>query len=195
MMISAPVSRTAVVRGRWLQVRLNDSVPPYLRSLLEQVEPFPAAVRDGRGQILAFNRSYDGLFGLSRVPPLRRNELLLHFTDPRIRRLLPEWALDAPRLVSQFRAAVARHPDDPAWTGLLERLRVSSPEFERLWADGGSYHHAATPVRFLHPVAGLLRLAPYHLWSEPDPDGLVATGFTPADAGTAAKLRRLGQQP
>ena len=38
-MLSAPVARTAVVRGRWLQVRLNDSVPPYLRSLLEQTTP------------------------------------------------------------------------------------------------------------------------------------------------------------
>ena len=82
--------------------------------------------------------------------------------------------IDAPigELVSQFRAAVARHPDDPAWTRLLERLRHGSPEFDRLWRDGGSFHPGIAPQRFLHPVAGPLRLAPYHLWSEPDPDGL-----------------------
>ncbi len=194
-MISAPMTRTAAVRGRGLQVRLNDSVPPYLRSLLGQVEPFPAAIRDGRGQILACNRSYDALFGLGQVPLPQRNELLLYFTDPRIRRLLPDWELDAPRLVSRFRAAVARHPDDPAWTRLLEQLRHGSPEFDRLWRDGGSFYPGIAPQRFLHPVAGPLRLVPYHLWSEPDPDGLVATGFTPADAATAAKLRRLGGQP
>jgi PAS domain-containing protein len=77
-MISAPMTRTDGLQGRWLQVRLDDSVPPYLRSLIRQVEPFPAAVRDGRGQILACNRSYDALFGLAAVPPSHRNAFLLH---------------------------------------------------------------------------------------------------------------------
>lgn len=191
-MISAPMTRTATLHGRRLQVPLSDTVPPYLRSLLRQVEPFPAAIRDGRWQILAFNRSYDGLFGLSYVPPARRNALLLYFTDPRMRHQLPEWEVDAPRLVSRFRAAVARHPRDPAWTLLLEQLRRGSAEFERLWQDGGTLLPGNAPQRFLHPVVGPLRLAPYHLWSEPRPDGLVATGYTPADAATAAKLPRLG---
>ena len=187
-MISAPMNRAASLRGRWLQVRLHDSVPPYLRSLLRQVEPFPAAVRDGRWQILAFNRSYDALFGLEPVPPADRNALLLFFTDPRVRRLLPEWEVDAPRLVSQFRAAMARHATDPAWTALLDRLTCNSPEFERLWQDSSLFQPGIAPQRFLHPVVGPLRLASYHLWSEPRPDGLVATGYTPADAATAAKL-------
>jgi hypothetical protein len=190
-MISAPMGSSASLGGRWLQVRLHDSVPPYLRSLLRQVEPFPAAVRDGRWQILAFNRSYDALFGLEPVPPADRNVLLLFFTDPRMRRLLPEWEVDAPRVVSQFRAAMARHATDPAWILLLERLRCGSAEFERLWQDSGLFHPGNAPQRFLHPVAGPLRLASYHLWSEPRPDGLVATGYSPADAATAAKLPRL----
>ena len=45
-MISAPTARSASVRSQWAQVRLGDGVPSYLRSLLRQVEPFPAAVRD-----------------------------------------------------------------------------------------------------------------------------------------------------
>jgi PAS domain-containing protein len=77
-MISAPTTRTAPVRSQWFQVRLNDRVPPYLRSLIQQVEPFPAAIRDGHGQILACNRSYDALFGLASMPPSRRNAFLLH---------------------------------------------------------------------------------------------------------------------
>ena len=86
---------------------------------------------------------------------------------------------------------MARHPGDPAWTLLLDQLRCGSPEFERLWQDGGAFLPGNAPQRFLHPAVGPLRLAPYHLWSEPRPDGLVATGYTPADAATAAKLRTL----
>jgi hypothetical protein len=78
MMISAPTARSASVRSQWAQVRLGDGVPSYLRSLLRQVEPFPAAVRDGRGQILACNHSYDGLFGLASMTASARNAFLLH---------------------------------------------------------------------------------------------------------------------
>ena len=187
-MISAPTTRTAPARGQWLQVRLHDSVPPYLRSLVRQVEPFPAAVLDGRGQILAFNRGYDALFGLAAVPEPDRNAILLYFTDPRLRRQLPEWHVDAPRVVSQFRMAMTRHPHDPAWAALLERLRQGSAEFDRLWREPDMCYPGSAPQRFLHPVVGALRLASYHLWSEPRPDGLVVAGYSPADAATAAKL-------
>ena len=191
-MISAPTTiRTASPPGQWLKVRLHDSVPPYLRSLAQQVEPFPAAVLDGRGQILACNRGYDALFGLGSVPEPDRNAILLYFTDARLRRQLPEWHVDAPRVVSQFRAAMARHTSDPAWVALLTRLRGGSAEFDRLWCQPDVYHPGRAPQRFLHPVVGTLRLAPYQLWSEPRPDGLVVTGYSPADGATAAKLPHL----
>ena len=191
-MISAPTTpRSASPRGPWLQVRLHDSVPPYLRSLVRQVEPFPAAVLDGRGQILAFNRGYDALFGLAAVPEPGRNVFLLYFTDPRLQRQLPEWHVDAPRVVSQLRMAMTRHTSDPSWTALLERLRRGSAEFDRLWREPDVCYPGSAPQRFLHPVAGALRLASYHLWSEPQPDGLVVAGYSPADAATAAKLPHL----
>ena len=192
-MISASAARTASLRGQWLQVRLHDRVPPYLRSLVRQVEPFPAAVLDGRGQILACNRGYDALFGLAEVPEPSRNALLLYFTDPRMRRLIPEWHLDAPRVVSQFRAAMARHAHDPSWLALLATLRRGSAEFDRLWCQPDVFHPGNAPQRFLHPVAGPLRLATYHLWSEPCPDGLAVTGYSPADAATASKLAGLAR--
>jgi PAS domain-containing protein len=192
MMISAPTTtRTASPRGQWLQVRLHDGVPPYLRSLVRQVEPFPAAVLDGRGQILACNRGYDALFGLASVPEPDRNAILLYFTDPRLRRQLPEWHVDAPRVVSQFRAAMARHTDDPVWVALLTRLRRGSAEFDRLWCQPDVCYPGIAPQRFLHPVVGALRLASYQLWSEPRPDGLAVTGYSPADGATAAKLAHL----
>jgi hypothetical protein len=166
-------------------------VPAFLQALLRQVEPFPAAVLSARWDILAFNRSYDALFSLESVPARNRNAMLLYFTDPGLRELRPDWAADAPRVVGQIRAAMARHDTDPEWATLLERLRRASPDFDRMWqqAGTGSYDHA--PERFRHPVTGVLRLARFHLWAEPREDGLVAVGYTPADAATAAKLPRL----
>ena len=166
-------------------------VPAFLHVLLRQVEPFPAAVLNARWDVLAFNRGYDALFSLESVPARSRNAMLLYFTDPGLRELWPDWADDAPRVVSQFRAAMARHDTDPEWAALLERLRLASPDFDRLWGQDDAGICGTMPERFLHPVAGRLRLARFHLWAEPREDGLVAIGYTPADAATAAKLTRL----
>ena len=108
-------------------------VPAFLHALLRQVEPFPAAVLNARWDILAFNRGYDALFSLESVPVRSRNAVLLYFTDPGLRELWPDWADDAPRVVSQFRAAMARHGSEPAWAALLDRLRRASADFDRLW--------------------------------------------------------------
>ena len=165
--------------------------PAFLHVLLRQVEPFPAAVLNARWDILAFNRSYDALFSLESVPARSRNAMLLYFADAGRREPWPDWAADAPRVVSQIRAAMARHDTHPEWATLLERLRRVSADFDRMWqqAGTGSFDHA--PERFRHPVTGVLRLARFHLWVEPREDGLVAVGYTPADAATAAKLPRL----
>ena len=48
------------------------AVPAFLHALLRQVEPYPAAVQNARWDILAFNRSYDALFGLESVPVRNR---------------------------------------------------------------------------------------------------------------------------
>jgi len=166
-------------------------VPVFLHALLRQVEPFPAAVLSPRWDILAFNRSYDALFGLESVPARNRNTMLLYFAAAGQRELWPDWAADAPRVAGQIRAAIARHGTDPEWATLLERLRRASPDFDRMWQQAGTGRYDHAPERFRHPVAGVLRLARFHLWAEPREDGLVAVGYTPADAATAVKLPRL----
>jgi len=189
--------RGSFLRGQRVRIAPHDSepgVPAFLDALLRQVEPFPAAVLSPRWDILAFNRSYDALFGLESVPPRNRNAMLLYFAGAGQRDLWPDWAADAPRVVSQIRAAMARHDTDPEWATWLERLRRASPDFDRIWQQPGTGSHDNAPERFRHPVAGALRLARFHLWAEPRDDGLIAVGYTPADAATAAKLPRLQSQ-
>jgi transcriptional regulator with XRE-family HTH domain len=166
-------------------------IPPFLHSLIRQLDPFPAAVQNARWEILAFNRGYDGLIELNSVPDADRNALLLYFTDPARRRQWLEWEENAPNLVSQFRAAMARHVTEPEWQQLLGRLRRASPDFDRLWREHHVGVYTSTPKRFRHPVIGLLSLTRFQLWAEPREDGLLAVGYTPADAATAVKIRRL----
>jgi hypothetical protein len=57
-------------------------------------------------------------------------------------------------VVVELRATLARYPTDPAVTGLVEELRLGSPEFARLW---DRHDVQAAPVltkTFRHPVVG-----------------------------------------
>ena len=161
-----------------------------LRLMLRQLEPFPACIQNARTDVLAYNRTYDMLNGMTRLPYDERNILWLFFTDPAWRRSLVDWEDTGPRLVAQFRAAMASHIAEPSWKNLLKRLRGRSPEFEALW----SQHDISSPEnmtkRFLHPAVGLMRLDFTHLWLGPRSE-LVLKSYSPADAETAEKLDTL----
>jgi transcriptional regulator with XRE-family HTH domain len=164
-----------------------------LRLMLRQLEPFPASIQNARTDILAFNRGYDALMsGITRIPPEERNALTLAFTDPIWQKCLVDWEDAGPRMVSQFRAAMAAHIAEPSWKMLVKRLRARSPQFDALWEQ----HEISSPEnrtkRFLHPVLGMLRLDFTHLWLGPRSE-LILKSYTPADAETAEKLDRLLQ--
>jgi transcriptional regulator with XRE-family HTH domain len=169
----------------------NEDIPAFLPALLRQLDPFPAAVQNARWDVLAFNRAFDGLLGMGKLPRSERNALMLYFTDPDRPRRWLEWEEHAPRLVSMFRTVMARHVSDPDWQQLLDRLRQASPLFDQLWQQHEVGVYGNMPKHFRHPEVGELSLIRFHLWAEPREDGLLAVGYTPADAATEVKLCRL----
>jgi transcriptional regulator with XRE-family HTH domain len=167
------------------------AISPALQKMLRQLEPFPTSVQNARTDILAFNRSYDALMnGVSRLPYEERNVLWLIFTNPEWRRSLVDWDDSAPRMVAQFRGAMAAHIAEPSWKNLVKRLRAQSPAFDALWDQ----HEIRSPEnitkRFLHPTLGLMRLDFTHLWLGPRSE-LVMKSYAPADDETAEKLEKL----
>ena len=63
-----------------------------------------------------------------------RKIIRMVFADPDLRRRLPEWKEDAPRLVAQFRYDLAVAPDDPDMLWPVEDLKKVSPDFRR-WME------------------------------------------------------------
>ncbi|GLY64121.1 helix-turn-helix transcriptional regulator [Amycolatopsis taiwanensis] len=163
------------------------AVSPGLRSILTKLEPYPAAVHNARTDILAYNRVYDWLFDVSRLPFEERNALLQCFTNPEWQARIQNWTDGVPRSVAQFRASMAEHIGEPSWKSLVKRLRQESPAFEVLWR-----RHDVQPLnnhtkRFLHPEAGRLCFDYTQLWLGRRSDVRLTT-YTPADAETEAKL-------
>jgi MmyB-like transcription regulator ligand binding domain len=76
------------------------------------------------------------------------------FMDPAARTVLIEWPAEATAQLARFRAAAARHPDDPEFVSLIQRLHAGSVEVRAWWP-----RHDVAPLRsgtkrIRHPTLG-----------------------------------------
>ncbi|WP_020668977.1 helix-turn-helix transcriptional regulator [Amycolatopsis nigrescens] len=167
------------------------AIGPGVHAMLRQLEPFPAVVLNGRTDILAHNRGYTWLLGdVDAMPFEERNSLRLCFTNRAWRARLPDFEESSPRVVAQFRAAMADHVAEPSWKNLVNRLLEESPEFAALWRQHEVQPHRNMLKRFLHPDAGLLRFNYTHLWFGRRSEMRLTT-YSPADEETRAALPTL----
>jgi transcriptional regulator with XRE-family HTH domain len=168
-----------------------DAVSNRVQELLDQLEPFPAVVVNGRFDILAFNSVW--LSGFPHVQGLQledRNALWLMFTDEHWREVLLEWDDTASRMAAQYRAAMAEHVADREWEQLVARLHRASPAFAEIWARHDVQAPESRVKRFRHPRAGLLLLNYTYLWLEPRLGTRIVT-YTPLDERTRTRLETL----
>jgi transcriptional regulator with XRE-family HTH domain len=165
---------------------------PTAQALLDQLEPFPAALINDRLDLLAWNRVYASFFGdeLERVPIEDRNLLWLAFTNPRWQRVIVDWDESVGNLVAEYRAAMAEHLDEPAWKTLVARLHRVSPEFTAFWERHDVQRVESRTKRARHPTAGLLTVVYTYLWLG-QRLGTRITAFTPADERTRRRLEEL----
>jgi transcriptional regulator with XRE-family HTH domain len=137
------------------------SVSPLVQQMMDELVMRPAYVTNLRWDVVAWNAAADRLFDFSGKEPSGRNVLRMVFTDPDLRRHLPSWRSDAPRLMESFRRDLALVPDDPAMLSLVEDLKKLSPDFRRWWSTPQGHSHSrglasvlteVGPVEFQHEV-------------------------------------------
>jgi len=169
----------------------DDGVTPHLQRLLDHLDPAPAFVLAADWRIVGWNAAYAGLVPhVADLEPTERNLLLLVFTDPWVRALLPHWPTDSRRFLAEFRAEAGPRLGTPEVVDLVERLTARSPEF-RAWWDARDVEGFTTRERlFTHPDAGELRLEHHRLAPEDHP-GLHLVLYTPRDEETRDRLARL----
>ena len=135
-----------------------EEVSPVLRRLVSNLGPGPAYLLGRRWDYLAWNRSFERVFGWEPgSDPLSRNHVWLWFMDPGRRTLSSgDWSTSARLLVAKFRADSASNLGDPAFEELVSALDSASPEFRKLWkrhevSGSGDGHKELS-----HPVVGRL---------------------------------------
>ena len=119
------------------EARQWPTVGPLIQRLLDDLTVRPAYVLNLRWDVIAWNMAAERLFGFSGRVPADRNMIHMVFADPGLRRRLPTWREDAPRLLGQFRRDLAAAPDDPAMLWLIEDLKRVSPDFRRWMLQPG----------------------------------------------------------
>ena len=117
-----------------LEARQWPTIDPLVQQLLDDLPGRPAYVINLRWDVIAWNAAADRLFDLSGRRREDRNILRMVFADPALRRRLPAWRTDAPRLLAHFRCDLAAAPDGPDMLRLLEGLKKVSPDFRR-WME------------------------------------------------------------
>jgi transcriptional regulator with XRE-family HTH domain len=135
----------------------RETVPAPIRRLIEGLDQ-PAYVTGRRWDVLAWNAAAAEVFtDFARLSEKDRNILVYLLTDPEARRLFgPKWAVEARRVVGQFRATHDLWADDPAFVELLERLRRESAEFPKWWQTHDIRTNEGGRKTLHHPEKGEL---------------------------------------
>ncbi len=139
--------------------RIAEVLAPSVAALVHRLDPYPTYVTGRRFDVLSSNRAAQALWTKwPALPPAERNMLWWTFTDPAARTTFIEWEAEASALLGRFRAAAARHLDDPAFATLTERLKAASPEVRSWWPRHDIVPLSSGTKRLWHPVLGELEL-------------------------------------
>jgi transcriptional regulator with XRE-family HTH domain len=129
-------------------------VPPVLAGALAAIEG-PAYLLDRLWNARAWNAAARQLFvgWLDQSSP---NLLRYVFLNPVARRIIPDWAGRARRVLAEFRSESSRHLNDPELMALVGDLRSSNAFFDRCWREHEVVDQRGGERTFEHPRHGLL---------------------------------------
>jgi transcriptional regulator with XRE-family HTH domain len=165
-------------------------LPPQVQTVLDALDPVPAAVYDGRYFLLAHNARYGALFpAIAAADGLERNALWQLMVPAEKR--CPLLTLEAiPRMVAIVRGHFARHLGEPDWELFVSTMSQASPEFARVWGTHEVAESGPQRKTFACPRGGTVDLesASFAVSGNPEVRMIVYTPATPADAAKLARL-------
>lgn len=167
-----------------------ETLGPAVADLVGRLDPHPAYVTGRSWNVLAANRAARALWAdWPALPPDQRNMLCWTFLDPAARSVLIDWDAEAAALLARFRAAAARHPGDPEFRLLIQRLQDGSPEARMWWPRHDVAPLGSGTKRIRHAALGDLELQHVVLQVADSPEQkLVACTAGQSDQARLARL-------
>jgi transcriptional regulator with XRE-family HTH domain len=168
--------------------RSAETASPAVVALVERLDPYPTYVTGRRFDVLASNRAARALWtNWPTVPPDQRNMLWWTFCDPAARTTLVDWETEASALLARYRAAADRHPHDPTFAQLTNRLQAANADVRQWWSRHEIAPLSSGAKRLRHPTIGEIELQHIVLQLADDPEQKLVT-FTPADQEDLARI-------
>ena len=156
----------------------QEEIGEEIEELVEVLEPNPTYVMGARWDILTSNRSANLLFTNWNAKPAReRNMLWYYLCDPSARELYVDWEAEAADQVAHFRESFAEHPDDPAFSTLLEKIFEVTPQARSWWERHDARPNRSGVKRVRIPDGRVVLLRQLVLESADDPAIQIVTYF------------------
>lgn len=156
----------------------QERIPDHLQRLVDALA-FPAFVVASDWAILGWNAPYTRLYApIGTVDPADRNLLWLVYTDPRLRRMLPDWDQESRRFLAEFRAESGVRIGSDRHRALIARLLSASEDFRVQWAEHAVERFTSRRRVFQHPDDGRLEFE-HHSVVPSDAPGLSVVMYVP----------------
>ncbi|HZK50300.1 MAG TPA: transcriptional regulator, partial [Actinomycetota bacterium] len=161
----------------------KERIRPSVQRMLDAITGAPAAVLNGRLDMLATNMLARGLYSEMYLEPVRpANHARFVFLSPRAPDFYVDWERAATDTVAILRTAAGRDPHDRDLSDLVGELSTRSEAFRTRWAAHNVRIHRTGTKAFHHPVVGDLTLT-YEMLDLSADSGLALLAYT-AEAGS-----------
>lgn len=154
-----------------------------LEELIDAIDPNPAYVVGARWDVLGANHTARQLFSDWEAKRTKRERNLLYYycCDPAARSLFVDWEQEAADQLALFRAAYARHPDDPSFRSLLDEIFAANPDAQQWWERHDSDPARGRTKRIRLDTGDVIQLRQLVLEVVDEPDIRVVSYFADAD--------------
>jgi transcriptional regulator with XRE-family HTH domain len=167
--------------------RAQQRIRPSVQRMLDAITGAPAAVLNGRLDMLATNTLARGLFSELYVDPVRPvNHARFVFLSPRAPDFYRDWDRAADDTVSILRTEAGRDPYDRDLSDLVGELSTRSEEFRSRWAAHNVRIHRTGTKDLHHPVVGDLSLT-YEMLDLSADSGLAILTYTAEPGSKSAE--------
>ncbi len=165
----------------------RERIRPSVQRMLDAITGAPAAVLNGRLDMLATNTLARALYSEMYVDPVRPvNHARFVFLSPRAADFYGDWERAADDTVAILRTEAGRDPYDRDLSDLVGELSTRSEAFRTRWAAHNVRIHRTGTKAFHHPVVGDLALT-YEMLELSADSGLAVLTYTAEPGSKSAE--------
>ncbi|WP_037605164.1 helix-turn-helix transcriptional regulator [Streptacidiphilus rugosus] len=168
---------------------------PQVQTILDALDPLPAAISTARYDILRWNAAYESIFpGATLSDAYRRNSLWAAAVVPDCCSAFVNRDEELPRMIAVLRSNYGDHVGDPAWEGFIADLVDASEDFARIWAQQDVALQSSRLKVFRHGAVGELRMTATNLQVVGMPTARMVV-YTPNDEESRLRIEHLRAHP